>query len=667
MANNRLTWDNVAAPNFSGVADNYRAFSQLLGNAMQSGEGMLNVFRDANAHAADQQILARMAGVTDPSQFNAASIIGNNAGAASLDTLKAVGNRTGTLLDWQAKSQDNDMFKYKGDRMIEGNRILDMNQDKINMARSLSVAGRVNEANALLGSIPGLRTDQYNDILGNIDNYGTRSLARDVVSQNLTEDRWNFGRTQRDAAHGDAATQIAMDVLRRAPTTADARAVLEGMDMPAEVRSRAMGALSQLGYGNVYAPLGSGTGAGGGTATPGPSGFSLGTPQRAVASTLSTTFSPAVTAGFLGNFHMEGGYNGAQGDGGSAGGIAQWRGERRENFKAQIGKDPTEATPEEQMRFVQWEMENPGKAGMTVAQRDAILNAKDAGEAARLIDQYYERSSGQHRTQRIAAAQDAYGALTASSPAEQSFASDLIVSNLREAVGQNNATGLASRRDQLINDDSLPEEVVRSLTKEGGAFAGVNQGYLLREINDVINRSGGRIGAVEAATILRRSLDDAGGNIRGAARTIGNVFGLFNNFQPALPGNRQIQDGMVDSMIRESVSGGTRLRADMNRVSEETERAVVQATNAYNQAVAQLQAVQADGRTENLAVYQQRVMEAKAAMDIARAAAGDASLQPDFDRPQPVATSGGKTVIPEQGPIVRDYGWMQVRRSPPRE
>lgn len=123
-------------------------------------------------------------------------------------------------------------------------------------------------------------------------------------------------------------------------------------------------------------------------------------------------FSGAVVAGFLGNFDVEGGYNGARGDGGTASGIAQWRHERRANFRKKFGKEPHEASHAEQAQFVVWEMQNPQAAGMTVAQRDAILNAKTPAEAAELIDQHYERSSGQHRAQRRAAAEKYGGAYT---------------------------------------------------------------------------------------------------------------------------------------------------------------------------------------------------------------------------------------------------------------
>lgn len=129
----------------------------------------------------------------------------------------------------------------------------------------------------------------------------------------------------------------------------------------------------------------------------------------AVANDVAETLSegglpPHVVAGFLGNFHAEGGYGGAKGDGGSASGIAQWRGERATNFQRIIGKSPTEATPAEQAEFVLWEMDNPEAAGMSVGARDAILNAPTAEAAAALIDQNYERSSGEHRGKRTAAA-----------------------------------------------------------------------------------------------------------------------------------------------------------------------------------------------------------------------------------------------------------------------
>jgi hypothetical protein len=151
--------------------------------------------------------------------------------------------------------------------------------------------------------------------------------------------------------------------------------------------------------GNPSAPTG-----GGDPASSGGAG-NVSPHAAAVASTLASAGLPApVVAGFMGNFHVEGGYDGAQGDGGSASGIAQWHSDRASTFQRIIGKPVTEATPAEQAQFVAWEMQNPQAAGMTVAQRDAILAAKTAPQAAALIDQYYERSSGKDRKTRMSAA-----------------------------------------------------------------------------------------------------------------------------------------------------------------------------------------------------------------------------------------------------------------------
>lgn len=188
--------------------------------------------------------------------------------------------------------------------------------------------------------------------------------------------------------------------------------ILERLQGPIQARVANSDADALMGF--APAPIPSGEG----VATPIALALPKGAPGEVGGELQSAGYSPAVVAGFLGNFHVEGGYGGAQGDGGSASGIAQWRGERRANFRRQFGKEPHQATPQEQARFVLWEMKNPTQAGMTVAQRDAILNAGSASEAAALIDQHYERSSGQHREERKAAAERLGGSGYASSARE---------------------------------------------------------------------------------------------------------------------------------------------------------------------------------------------------------------------------------------------------------
>lgn len=127
-------------------------------------------------------------------------------------------------------------------------------------------------------------------------------------------------------------------------------------------------------------------------------------PQASIGSTLAAVFPRSVVAGFLGNIEVEGGLGGARGDGGKAKGIAQWRSDRLANYEKAVGRPFDPADHEGQARFIIWEMNNPEAAGMTIAQRDAILAARTPQQAAALIDQYYERSSGVHRSRRMTAA-----------------------------------------------------------------------------------------------------------------------------------------------------------------------------------------------------------------------------------------------------------------------
>lgn len=131
----------------------------------------------------------------------------------------------------------------------------------------------------------------------------------------------------------------------------------------------------------------------------------LGQAQQTVAFQFQRAgLNPNVVAGFLGNFVVEDGYTGKTGDGGKAKGIAQWHDDRLANYEKATGKPFNPTDHESQAKFVLWELQNPKAAGMTVAQRDAILKAKTPEQAAELIDKYYERSNGKARQKRVDAA-----------------------------------------------------------------------------------------------------------------------------------------------------------------------------------------------------------------------------------------------------------------------
>lgn len=126
--------------------------------------------------------------------------------------------------------------------------------------------------------------------------------------------------------------------------------------------------------------------------------------------------SDVVIAGFLGNLQHESSFDSSRvGDNGTAFGHAQWREDRVENFKRIVGVHPKNASPEQSVQFIKWELDNYQAAGMTKKQRDAILNAETPEEAARAIDHFYERSDRKSTRDRMKAAREFYG--TAPEPA----------------------------------------------------------------------------------------------------------------------------------------------------------------------------------------------------------------------------------------------------------
>jgi len=102
-------------------------------------------------------------------------------------------------------------------------------------------------------------------------------------------------------------------------------------------------------------------------------------------------------AGIVANLMIESNLSAnALGDKGEAYGIAQWHPDRQADFKKQYGKDIRESTVQEQLEFVNWELNNTEKkAG------NAIRKTEDALTAAATVDQSYERSKGKHRQLRI--------------------------------------------------------------------------------------------------------------------------------------------------------------------------------------------------------------------------------------------------------------------------
>jgi spore germination protein YaaH len=113
-------------------------------------------------------------------------------------------------------------------------------------------------------------------------------------------------------------------------------------------------------------------------------------------------WSPEQAAGLVANLQVESGQNlnpAALNPNEQAYGIAQWRGSRQQDFARVMGKSLQGSSLQDQLQFVQHELNNKeARAGQ------ALKSAQTAEDAAAIVDQYYERSSGQARQKRMAMA-----------------------------------------------------------------------------------------------------------------------------------------------------------------------------------------------------------------------------------------------------------------------
>jgi LysM repeat protein len=118
-------------------------------------------------------------------------------------------------------------------------------------------------------------------------------------------------------------------------------------------------------------------------------------------------WTPEQAAGIVANLQAES-YEridpAAVGDAGKGYGIAQWHGSRQRDFERVMGKPLKGSSLEDQLKFVQWELTDPKSTERRSGAR--LKAARTAAEAAAIIDQYYERSSGIHRDKRIKFAQN---------------------------------------------------------------------------------------------------------------------------------------------------------------------------------------------------------------------------------------------------------------------
>lgn len=110
--------------------------------------------------------------------------------------------------------------------------------------------------------------------------------------------------------------------------------------------------------------------------------------QQAVQYFMSQGWSREQAIGIAANLQKESGFNNTvTGDDGKAYGIAQWHADRQANFQRVFGKSIKTSTFNEQLAFVHHELTRGTEQGAG----KRLRGARNAGEAAAIVSQYYER------------------------------------------------------------------------------------------------------------------------------------------------------------------------------------------------------------------------------------------------------------------------------------
>ena len=595
----QLTWRNVDAPDLRGSLEGIKVFTDSLGSAFEGLDKGLTRFDDGISKDVNQRVALEIAAAQDAEAAKA--LVANlasrpDARRISTQAIAAAAARPTELIDQATKQLGLKTAEYSTNRMMDANTRTDAARADANAYYTLNAAGKAEDAAKLLASsenLRGLNSDQINALVTSGQNLikGDVGIAGDRI-ENVGKGLRNEGQVISNAGGiiGNKAAAFTLETAQRDDADRQSAAAAIGAinfgSMDADTaRQNILGLRGQLTPGAMALVMqqtnqmfpgtfgtseipsyGAGSGAG--------SDFTYAAPQKAVASVLSGSgMSDAVVAGFLGNLHVEGGYNGAQGDGGSAGGIAQWRNERRTNFKRIIGKDPTKASVEEQAKFIKWEMDNPKEAGMTIAQRDAILRAKTPQEAAALIDEHFERSDGKSTTARMTAAQQAASALVPNVRGAQTAAT-LIAGRASQDTGPGiNGGKLISKLDE----DASISEVSGALI--AGDFKGVPRPFIEDQIKRVVREAG--VSNAVAGEMLTRAL--GGSADSGIIKFIRGVKGrLTGDTTPNLAGGRRIDDDVLNRDIEAAKSGKL-----YGRAVEAQSSAAVQATLATAQNDAQ--------------------------------------------------------------------------------
>ncbi|MDT4330867.1 phage tail tip lysozyme [Methylomonas sp. MED-D] len=119
------------------------------------------------------------------------------------------------------------------------------------------------------------------------------------------------------------------------------------------------------------------------------SGGEIGSPERAMQLLMEKGWSKEDAAAIAANISQESGFDTrAKGDNGTAVGAAQWHPDRQKTFERVFGKNLSDASFDEQIAFVDWELKNSHRRAGQAIKSASGINAKTAA-----VEQTYEISA----------------------------------------------------------------------------------------------------------------------------------------------------------------------------------------------------------------------------------------------------------------------------------
>jgi hypothetical protein len=182
----------------------------------------------------------------------------------------------------------------------------------------------------------------------------------------------------------------------------------------------------------------------------------------------SQGWSSAQSAGIVANLKRESGFNAqAVGDSGKAFGIAQWHQDRQDEFKKAFGKDIRNASLEEQLAFVQYELTQ----GRERTAGDRLRQTSSAQEAGAVVSQYYERPSAQGAEAALRGSMAANaGAGVAVAGRGVLFSSHGRSSNVETHIGEVNVYTQATDAEGIAKDLSKAMDYQFTAQADSGSF-----------------------------------------------------------------------------------------------------------------------------------------------------------------------------------------------------